>query len=56
MSRMLEKYRTEVAPALQSQFGYSSSMAIPKIDKIVINMGVGDAIQDAKSWIRRSRN
>ena len=48
MSRMLEKYRTEVAPALQSQFGYSSSMAIPKIDKIVINMGVGDAIQDAK--------
>jgi large subunit ribosomal protein L5 len=45
---MLEKYRSEVAPALQSQFGYRSPMAIPKVDKVVINMGVGDAIQDAK--------
>jgi len=48
MTRMQEKYGTEVAPALQGQFKYGSSMAIPKVVKIVINMGVGDAIQDAK--------
>ena len=48
MSRMLEKYRSEVAPAMQSQFGYSSTMAIPKVDKVVINMGVGEAIADKK--------
>jgi len=48
MTRMQKKYGTEVAPALQGQFKYGSSMAIPKVVKIVINMGVGDAIQDAK--------
>ena len=48
MTRMQEKYGSEVAPALQSQFNYRSPMAIPKVVKITINMGVGDAIQDAK--------
>jgi large subunit ribosomal protein L5 len=48
MSRLEEKYRDEVAPALGKQFQYSSSMAIPKVAKVVINMGVGDAIADAK--------
>ncbi|MDH3627126.1 MAG: 50S ribosomal protein L5 [Acidobacteriota bacterium] len=48
MARLIEKYAEDVAPALKSQFGYSSSMAIPKIAKVVINMGVGDAIQDSK--------
>ena len=48
MSRMIEKYREEVVPALQSQFGYSSPMAIPRVTKVVINMGVGEAIADAK--------
>lgn len=48
MTRLVEKYRTEVAPALMSRFAYKSSMATPKVTKVVINMGVGDAIQDAK--------
>ncbi len=48
MTRMQEKYGSEVAPALQGRFNYGSPMAIPKVVKIVINMGVGDAIQDAK--------
>lgn len=48
MSRLEERYKDEVAPALKKQFGYSSPMAIPKVTKVVINMGVGDAIADAK--------
>ena len=48
MTRLVEKYRTEVAPALLSRFAYKSSMATPRLSKVVINMGVGDAIQDAK--------
>ncbi len=48
MTRMQEIYGSKVAPALQGQFNYGSSMAIPKVVKIVINMGVGDAIQDKK--------
>jgi len=48
MSRMQEKYATEVAPALNTQFKYGSPMATPKIDKVVVNMGVGEAIGDAK--------
>jgi large subunit ribosomal protein L5 len=48
MSRLEERYREEVAPALRKQFGYSSPMAIPKVTKVVINMGVGEAIADAK--------
>jgi large subunit ribosomal protein L5 len=48
MTRLQEKYTTEVAPALKAQFEYTSPMAIPKVVKVVINMGVGDAIQDNK--------
>jgi len=48
MTRLAERYKTEVAPSLQKQFGYGSPMAIPRLTKIVINMGVGDAVQDQK--------
>lgn len=48
MSRLQEKYRSEVAPTMLKQFKYGSSMAVPKVAKIVVNMGVGDAIQDGK--------
>lgn len=48
MSRLEQRYKEEVAPALRKQFGYASSMAIPKVAKVVINMGVGDAIGDSK--------
>ena len=48
MVRLNNKYTEEVAPALLKEFGYKSSMAIPKVAKVVVNMGVGDAIADAK--------
>ena len=43
MSRMQDKYNTEVAPALMTKFGYKSTMQIPKLEKIVINIGMSDA-------------
>ena len=46
--RMLEKYKTEVASALQKEFGYGNVMQLPKIKKIVVNIGVGDAKLDIK--------
>ena len=48
MARLTQKYKEEVAPALMERFGYSSVMAIPRVTKVVVNMGVGDAIGDAK--------
>ena len=48
MTRMQEKYKTEVAPALNEKFNYGSPMATPKFVKVVVNMGVGEAIGDAK--------
>ena len=48
MSRFLEKYKNEVAPALMSKFGYTSVMQIPKFNKIVINVGCGDAKDNSK--------
>ncbi|MDR0406334.1 MAG: 50S ribosomal protein L5 [Clostridiales bacterium] len=49
MARMKEFYQKEVAPALMKKFEYTSVMQIPKIDKIVVNMGVGDAKDNAKA-------
>lgn len=49
MSRLKEKYLNEVSTALMSKFEYKSVMQIPKVDKIVINMGVGDAVQNSKA-------
>ena len=48
MSRLREKYVKEVAPVLKKEFGYRSIMAIPKIEKIVVNMGLGEATSNAK--------
>jgi len=48
MARLAEKYKTEVVPALTKEFGYESVMAVPRVKKVVVNMGVGEAIQDAK--------
>ena len=49
MSRLKEKFKSEVTPALMSKFEYTSVMQVPKVDKIVINMGVGDAVQNTKA-------
>ena len=46
--RMLEKYKSDVAPALLREFGYKNVMQIPKIEKVVVNIGVGDAKLDIK--------
>jgi large subunit ribosomal protein L5 len=46
--RLLAKYQQEVVPALRKQFNYSSVMQVPRLKKIVLNMGVGDAVLDPK--------
>ena len=46
--RLREKYRAEVVPALQKEFGYTNVMAVPKVTKVVVNMGLGEATQNAK--------
>lgn len=48
MARLEAKYKNEIVPALQAQFGYKSVMQVPKITKITLNMGVGEAIADKK--------
>ena len=49
MARMKDFYKAEVAPALMKKFGYKSVMQIPKLDKIVINVGAGEAKENAKA-------
>ena len=49
MNRLKEKHSKEITPALMSKFNYKSVMQAPKLEKIVINMGVGDAVQNAKA-------
>jgi large subunit ribosomal protein L5 len=46
--RLKERYESEIRPGLQERFGYSSSMEVPKLEKITINMGVGEAKQDSQ--------
>jgi large subunit ribosomal protein L5 len=48
MSRLKEKYQNEVVPALTKEFGYKNVMAVPRIEKIVVNMGLGEATANAK--------
>ncbi|MGI6029966.1 MAG: 50S ribosomal protein L5 [Eubacteriales bacterium] len=48
MARLREKYNSEVAPSLMKKFAYKSVMQIPKLDKIVINMGLGEAKENSK--------
>lgn len=48
MSRLLEKYKAEVVPALMKQFAYKNIMQVPKLEKVVINMACGDAVGNAK--------
>jgi large subunit ribosomal protein L5 len=47
-ARLKEKYQKEVVPALQKEFGYKNVMAVPKIEKVVVNMGLGEATANAK--------
>src|SRR5260370_15279074 len=47
-TRLHEQYETTVRPALMQEFGYKNSMQVPRLEKIVVNMGVGEAVQDSK--------
>ncbi|MGY3817226.1 50S ribosomal protein L5 [Gemella taiwanensis] len=49
MARLEDKFKSEITKELMTKFEYSSVMQVPKIDKIVINMGVGDAVQNSKA-------
>jgi large subunit ribosomal protein L5 len=49
MSRLKEKYKEEVVPGLMERYGYKNIMQVPRLDKIVLNIGLGEAIQDAKA-------
>ncbi|MGF7186134.1 large subunit ribosomal protein L5 [Desulfitispora alkaliphila] len=49
MARLKETYRKELAPAIMEKFGYKNVMEIPKLDKVVINMGVGEAVGNSKA-------
>jgi large subunit ribosomal protein L5 len=47
-NRLRERYLTDVVPALSKEFGYGNIMAVPKLEKVVVNMGLGEATQNAK--------
>jgi large subunit ribosomal protein L5 len=48
-SRLHERYRTEIVPALEKQFGYENPMQVPRISKVVVNIGLGEALTNAKA-------
>ena len=47
-TRLQDRYETALRPALMKEFGYTNPMQVPRLEKIVVNMGVGEAVQDAK--------
>lgn len=49
MARLKEKFNKEITPALQQKFGYKNVMQVPKLEKVVVNVGVGEAIQNSKA-------
>ncbi len=48
MARLREKYQKEILPALMKEFEYNGVMAVPKLERIVVNMGMGEAITNPK--------
>ena len=57
MARLKEKYRNEIAPAIAKEFDIKNTMAIPKVEKIVVNMGLGEGISNSQRFsIRRRKN
>ena len=47
--RLKQRYRDEIAPALMREFGYANAMQAPRVQKVVLNIGLGEAIQNAKA-------
>jgi len=56
MPRLKDLYRVEAIPALMEQFGYDNVMQVPRLEKIVVNVGVGEALQDAKALDAAARD
>ncbi len=54
--RLLERYRNEVVPALMEMFGYKNVMQVPKIEKVVVNIGLGEALQNPKALDNAARD
>jgi large subunit ribosomal protein L5 len=54
-TRLREHYETVVKPSLMKEFGYGNAMQAPRLDKIVLNMGVGEAVQDAKHTVAAAK-
>ncbi len=48
MARLLEKYREDIIPALRERFGYKNTLSVPKLEKIVVNMGIGKATEERR--------
>ena len=48
MARLKDNYKSEVVPAMMKQFGYNNTMQVPRLEKIIVNMGLGEAIQNVK--------
>ena len=55
MARLKEKYREEIVPELMKEFGYSNVMEAPKLEKIVVNIGLGKRSAMPRHWKARSR-
>ena len=56
MSRLKERYLQEIVPVMQAEFGYRSPMEVPRLEKIVINVGLGEALQNVKALEFASRD
>ncbi|MBN1420723.1 MAG: 50S ribosomal protein L5 [Planctomycetes bacterium] len=55
MARLLERYRNEIVPHMMARFGYRNVMQVPRLEKVVLNMGVGRAVENAKRLEEASR-
>ena len=56
MSRLKDRYRKEIVPALMEEFGYRNVMEVPRLQKIVVNIGMGEALQDVKTLDAAARD
>jgi large subunit ribosomal protein L5 len=56
MSRLKDRYREEIVPALMEEFGYRNVMEVPRLQKIVVNVGLGEALQDVKALDAAARD
>ncbi|MGI5917857.1 MAG: 50S ribosomal protein L5, partial [Anaerolineae bacterium] len=56
MARLKDLYREEIVPAMMERFSYSNVMEVPRLEKVVVNVGLGEALQDPKALDAASRD